>query len=75
MRIGHLKRFLLLFLWLGVSASVLAQEQVPQVPVVIPVAVETGPEDALNRGTPRGSISGFLEASSQFDFDMAAQYL
>ena len=75
MRIGHLKLFLPLFLWLNVSASVVAQEQVTQVPVVIPVAAEAGPEDALNRGTPRGSISGFLDASSQFDFDMAAQYL
>ncbi len=75
MRIGHPKHFLLLFFWLCVSASVLAQEQVPQAPVVIPVAVETGPEDALNRGTPRGSITGFLDASSKFDFEMAAQYL
>ena len=75
MRIGHLKLFLPLFLWLNVSASVVAQEQVTQVPVVIPVAAEAGPEDALDRGTPRGSISGFLDASSQFDFDMAAQYL
>jgi MscS family membrane protein len=36
---------------------------------------ETAPEDALNRGTPRGSIVGFLEACEEFDFDRAAEYL
>jgi MscS family membrane protein len=77
MKIGHLKKsfLLLILLWLGAPGAALAQEQVPQAPVVIPIAVETGPEDALNRGTPRGSIKGFLDAASDFDFEKAAQFL
>jgi MscS family membrane protein len=42
---------------------------------VEPAVEQKGPEDALNRGTPRGSIVGFLEACEDFDFDRAAQYL
>jgi len=34
-----------------------------------------GPQDALNRGTPRGSIVGYLEACSTFDFEKAAEFL
>jgi MscS family membrane protein len=42
----------------------------------VPIEVEDlGPEDALNRGTPRGSIIGFVEACSVFDFETAAEYL
>lgn len=40
-----------------------------------PSAVDSGPEDALNRGNPRGSIVGFLQAASKFDFEQAAEYL
>jgi MscS family membrane protein len=43
--------------------------------VVIPVAEPSGPQDALNRGTPRGAITGFLQACEAFDFERAAQYL
>mgnify|MGYP001827778317 CR=1 FL=1 len=43
--------------------------------VAIPVATDKGPEDALNRGTPRGSAKGFLETAASFDFEKAAQYL
>jgi MscS family membrane protein len=42
---------------------------------VEPAAEQKGPVDALNRGTPRGSIVGFLEACEEFDFERAAQYL
>lgn len=45
------------------------------VAVTIPIAVDKGPEDALNRGTPRSSAIGFLESSAQFDFEKASQYL
>jgi MscS family membrane protein len=75
MNMGQLRSFLLLLTWFGASAFAVAQEQAPHAPVVVPVAVETGPEDALDRGTPRGSIKGFLEAASNFDFEMAAQFL
>jgi len=43
--------------------------------VVAPGVEETGPEDALNRGTPRGSAIGFLEACARPDFERAAEYL
>jgi MscS family membrane protein len=46
------------------------------VAVTVPVqAADTGPEDALNRGTPRSSAIGFLEACSEFNFEKAAEYL
>jgi MscS family membrane protein len=40
-----------------------------------PAVEEKAPEDALNRGTPRGSIVGFLEACEAFDYERAAQHL
>lgn len=55
-----------------------AAQDVPEtetVAVAIPVAADKGPEDALNRGTPRGAAIGFLEASSKLDYEKAAQYL
>lgn len=45
------------------------EEDAPTVPI------EPGPEDALNRGTPRSSIIGFLETCSEFDFEKASEYL
>jgi len=45
------------------------------IPVAVPATVDKGPEDALGRGNPRGSITGFLEAASKFNFDKAAEYL
>ncbi len=72
MKTAPLKIALLLLIVFGLNPLANAQEQ-PAVPV--PVAVEKGPEDALNRGTPRGSIVGFLEACSAFDFEKAAQFL
>lgn len=55
-----------------------AQEPDPTtetVAVTIPIAADKGPEDALDRGTPRGSAVGFLEAAATFDFEKASQYL
>ena len=49
-----------------------AAETTPETPVPV---VNAGPEDALNRGTPHGSIIGFLEACSVFDFEKAAEFL
>ena len=40
-----------------------------------PAAEQKGPNDALNRGTPRGSITGFLDACADFDYQRAAEYL
>jgi MscS family membrane protein len=33
------------------------------------------PEDPYGRGTPRGSIIGFLEAASDLDFELAVRYV
>lgn len=69
---------ILLLISAQMGSSLLAQEQTGKtetVAVTIPVAVDKGPEDALNRGTPRGSAVGFLESSAQFDFEKASQYL
>jgi MscS family membrane protein len=37
--------------------------------------VDKGPEDALGRGNPRGSIVGYLTKASELKFDQAAEYL
>lgn len=72
MKTAHLKIALLLLVVFGFNLVANAQEQ----PTTLePVAVEKGPEDALNRGTPRGSIIGFLEACGAFDFEKASQFL
>jgi MscS family membrane protein len=34
-----------------------------------------GPQDPFNRGTPRGSMHGFLTASRARQFERAAEYL
>ena len=53
-----------------------AQEDQPEVVVVTtPVKVDKGPEDALGRGNPRGSVIGFLTAASEFNWEKAAEYL
>lgn len=33
------------------------------------------PDDALGRGTPRGTVEGFLDAAREHDYDKAAEYL
>ena len=61
-----------------VSASPVLEAQTSENETVTnaaPPVVPKGPEDALNRGTPRGSITGFLESCSIFDFEKAAEFL
>ena len=53
----------------------LAQEQATEPTVVVPVTVDKGPEDALDRGNPRSSIIGYLSAASEFNWEKAAEYL
>jgi MscS family membrane protein len=61
---------------LGAGSTALAQDTVTETATVaVPIAVDKGPEDALNRGTPRGSIIGYLEACADFDFEKAAEFL
>ena len=40
-----------------------------------PTAKPTAPGDELKRGTPRGAVVGFLDATRARDYDRAAQYL
>jgi MscS family membrane protein len=73
---ANLKTTTLLIFILAFSPTSFAQDKAStETSATPPVVVDTGPEDALNRGTPRGSIIGFLEASSVFDFEKAAQFL
>jgi MscS family membrane protein len=71
---GIIKSALLIFPLL-LSFSAMAQETAPDEVTKTPTPIDTGPEDALNRGTPRGSIIGYIEAAAAFDFEKAAEYL
>jgi len=52
-----------------------AQEQATKTTVVVPITVDKGPEDALDRGNPRSSIVGYLTTASEFNWEKAAEYL
>ena len=70
----------LLALLITISPFALAQDNTTEgttevVTQVVEVVTNKGPDDALNRGTPRGSIVGFLDACSKFDIDIASEYL
>lgn len=58
------------------NTIVVAQDEVTEsATVTVPIPADKGPEDLLNRGTPRGSIVGFLDAASKFDFEKATEFL
>ena len=73
----NLKIALLLLPFLWFSTTVLAQDEPAEktTAVVVQEVVDKGPEDALNRGNPRGSIVGYLQAAADLDFEKASQYL
>lgn len=77
MKSSKLKIALLLFplLWSATTGMAQNQPAEPTTAIVVQEAAQKGPEDALNRGTPRSSIIGYLEASADLDFEKAAQYL
>ena len=53
-----------------------AQEEQTKTVMAVPIqVVDKGPEDALDRGTPRSSIVGFLTATNEFNWEKAAEYL
>ena len=52
-----------------------AQEKQVETTVTVPISVDTGPEDALERGNPRSSIIGYLQAAKEFNWEKAAEYL
>ena len=67
----------LLLLTAILSASgmpVLAQEP-PETPQATDSSSADVPEDALGRGTPRGSVAGFLAATDALQWEEAAEYL
>ncbi len=66
---------LLPFLWFSTVGQAQEEPAETTTAVVVQEVVDKGPEDALNRGTPRGSIIGYLDASAKLDFEKAAQYL
>lgn len=76
MKLLHLCMTVLATVLLATFSPAQAQEDQPDVVVVTtPVKVDKGPEDALGRGNPRGSIIGFLTAASEFNWEKAAEYL
>jgi MscS family membrane protein len=77
MKTPNLKFTLLLLSLLWFITPVLAQDEPAEKTraVVVQEVVDKGPEDALNRGNPRSSIIGYLEATADLDFEKAAQYL
>lgn len=63
---------------LCISINVQAQDEpaaTETVAVTVPVTVDKGPDDALNRGTPRSSAIGYLQACAEFNYEKAAEYL
>jgi len=74
---GFKTAFLVLLLSGAIPSTTLQAQTTPADPKVSAGAAEEqrGPNDALNRGTPRGAITGFLEACAEFDYERAAEYL
>ena len=71
----NLHKFFILALVTFALASGLpvhAQEKQIETTVTVPISVDTGPEDALDRGNPRSSIIGFLQAANEFNWEKAA---
>jgi MscS family membrane protein len=74
-KFNRITKATLLVISLTTGLSCPAQESVETTRVVVPVPVEKVPEDVLNRGTPRGSVLGYMKACASFDYEKAAQYL
>jgi MscS family membrane protein len=60
---------------LMLSSGMTQAQEAPPEPVVAPVTVDKGPEDALGRGNPHDSIIGYLKAANAFEWEKAAEYL
>jgi MscS family membrane protein len=68
-----LKLLLLTALLSASGLPVFAQE--PETPPATDDSSVDAPEDALGRGTPRGSVAGFLAATDALKWEEAAEYL
>jgi MscS family membrane protein len=75
----HIGSAVTLALWLvaGLAGDGRAQasEDAPPQPAAEDFSKPMGPPDPFNRGTPRGSMYGFLTAARARDFERAAEYL
>ena len=71
------KFFILAFITFSLVTGlpVQAQEKQTETTLTVPITVDKGPEDALERGNPRSSIIGYLKAANEFNWDKAAEYL
>ena len=78
-RLGEGLRLATALLLLGLPAvAASAQEAVPAAPeaaAAAPAGPPPGPLDDFDRGTPRGSVKGFLSAARESDWERAAHYL
>ena len=77
----HIGSAVALVLWLaaglaGDGRAQASEDAAPQPePAVQDFSKPMGPPDPFNRGTPRGSMYGFLTAARARDFERAAEYL
>ncbi len=77
----HIASTLTVTFWLvtglaGDGRAQAAEDAAPQpAPAVVDPSAPMGPPDPFNRGTPRGSMHGFLMASRARDYERAAEYL
>ena len=64
------KFFILAFVTfvLVTGLPVQAQETQTETTLTVPITVDRGPEDALERGNPRSSIIGYLKAANEFNW-------
>ncbi len=71
------KFFILAFITFALVTGlpVQAQETQTETTLTVPITVDKGPEDALERGNPRSSIIGYLKAANEFNWEKAAEYL
>jgi MscS family membrane protein len=76
MKIQHVIAYVVCAILMTGISTARAQESGPESTAVTATeTVDKGPEDALGRGNPRGSIIGFLEAANAFQWEKAAEYL
>ena len=77
MKLHHYTATFIAAVLMASTFTVLAQDTQTETVTVttLPAPVDKGPDDALGRGNPRGSIVGYLDAASKFNWEKAAEYL
>lgn len=69
-----MKSIALAMLLFGLFGAAVQAEEPPANAETVEVR-DPGPDDVLGRGTPRGSVRGFLDAAGELDWERAAEYL